>query len=205
MADPIIKAQYLTDLLNDKGQDDYIGEPVSQLAHSLQAAHFAKQSHADDETVIAALLHDIGHFLPAAEVRAIAHEVRHMKLPGDDSTSNAGVGRVGHERIGQEFLRRFGFSEKVSALVGSHVDAKRYLCAVDPGYHDTLSEASKKSLIFQGGPMKGVELAQWSANPWRDEMCALRKWDDAAKVVGLEVDGPEAYREMITRLLSAMP
>jgi predicted HD phosphohydrolase len=75
------------------------------------------------------------------------------------------------ERIGQEYLRRLGFSDKVSTLVGSHVAAKRYLCAVEPGYHDTLSDASKKSLIFQGGPMSGPELEAWKASPWCREMC----------------------------------
>jgi len=35
------------------------------------------------------------------------------------------VGRVGHETIGEEYLKRMGFGEKVYRLVGSHVAAKR--------------------------------------------------------------------------------
>ncbi|KAK1091919.1 hypothetical protein LTR48_005354, partial [Friedmanniomyces endolithicus] len=89
----------------------------------------------------------------------------------------------------------------VGALVGSHVAAKRYLCAVDPAYHDTLSEASKQSLVFQGGPMQGVELQQWAASPWCDEMCELRKWDDGAKIPGLVVPEAESYREMMVEHL----
>ena len=197
---PQTTAASLVDMLNTKGQGDYIGEPISQLEHSLQAAHLAKAHNADDETIIAALLHDIGQFLPADEVKSIAHDVRSMNSAEDSSAG--GVGRVGHERIGEGYLLRLGFSQKVAALVGSHVDAKRYLCAVDPDYHDTLSKASKKSLAFQGGPMHGQELQAWADNPWCSEMCQLRKWDDGAKVVGLEVEPAVSYERMIEKHLS---
>jgi predicted HD phosphohydrolase len=40
------------------------------------------------------------------------------------------VGRVGHERIGEEYLKGLGFSENVTKLVGSHVAAKRYLSSL---------------------------------------------------------------------------
>lgn len=186
---------WLVHLLNTKGQGDYIGEPISQLEHSLQAAHLARTHDADDETILAALLHDVGQFLPAQDVKSIAHEIRDMSSSTD--VSAGGVGRVGHERIGEEYLLRLGFSQKVASLVGSHVAAKRYLCAVERDYHDSLSDASKKSLIFQGGPMEGTELEQWAANPWYHEMCQLRKWDDGAKVVGLEVEPVEAYEAMM--------
>ena len=192
-------ATSLIHMLNTKGQGDYIGEAISQLEHSLQAAHLAKVNSADNETIVAALLHDIGQFLPAQAVRAIAHEVQSMKP--SDAASDGGVGRVGHEAIGEKYLNRLGFSQKVSFLVGSHVAAKRYLCTADPGYYDTLSEASKKSLLFQGGPMQSAEFDEWSANPWCEEMCRLRKWDDGAKVVGLEVEPADVYRDMIMQHL----
>ena len=96
MSSPKDKAIFLVHLLNSNGQGDYIGERVSQLEHSLQAAHLAALNNADDETVIAALLHDIGHFLPAEQIRSIAHEVRNMN--SHDDTSVGGVGRIGHER-----------------------------------------------------------------------------------------------------------
>jgi predicted HD phosphohydrolase len=200
MATPVQDtAASLIHLLNTKGQGDYIGEPISQLEHSLQAAHLAKSNHADEETIIAALLHDVGQFLPAQEVKSIAHEVQSMRSLND--SSDGGVGRVGHELIGEEYLRRLSFSEKVSSLVGSHVAAKRYLCTAEPGYHDTLSEASKKSLMFQGGPMRGEEYERWAANPWCAEMCQLRKWDDGAKIVGLEVEPARTYEDMIVQHL----
>ena len=43
------------------GSSDYIGEPVSQLEHMCQAAQMAASEGADDEMVLAAFFHDIGH------------------------------------------------------------------------------------------------------------------------------------------------
>lgn len=111
------------------------------------------------------------------------------------------VGRVGHETIGAEYLARHGFSSKVSALVGAHVSAKRYLVATDPSYE--LSEASKASLKFQGGPMNEEEQQAFEADGLWQDKCLLRKWDDGAKVVDLEVEDLEAYRGMIERHLAA--
>ena len=193
-------ATSLVHTLNTKGQGDYIGETISQLEHCLQAAHLARTHDADDETTIAALLHDIGQFLPSEEVQSIAHDVQSMQSA--DDASEGGVGRVGHERIGEEYLLRLGFSQKVGSLVGAHVAAKRFLCTTDPGYHGTLSEASKKSLVFQGGSMSGAELEEWAGNPWCAEMCQLRKWDDSAKVVGLEVEPAGSYKRIIEKHLA---
>ena len=39
--------------------------------HCLQAANLAQQAHADADTVVAALLHDIGQFVPGTETRAL--------------------------------------------------------------------------------------------------------------------------------------
>jgi len=57
-------------LFEKYGSFDYIGEPVSQLSHSLQAAHAATSmfdpiidSLDRNEFVAAALLHDIGHLV----------------------------------------------------------------------------------------------------------------------------------------------
>lgn len=115
----------------------------------------------------------------------------------DAITASGSVGRIGHETIGATYLSTLNFSPKVCALVGSHVAAKRYLCATDAAYHDTLSEASKQSLVFQGGPMSDSEVREWDGGQWAGEMARLRKWDDRAKVLGLDVPGLEAYEGMI--------
>jgi predicted HD phosphohydrolase len=81
------------------------------------------------------------------------------------------------------------------------VASKRFLCAVEPEYNDLLSDASKKSLAYEGGPMNSDETAAFGAGDWCREMCQLRKWDDEAKVEGLSVPGAESWRAAIVRLL----
>src|ERR1700753_2763143 len=112
-ASPSDKTEYLISLYERAGTGDYIGESISQLAHSLQCAHLASSSGADSETVIAALFHDIGQFLPVNEVTALARSVQDMRT-SSESGDGGSVGRVGHETIGSEYLTRFGFSKKIA-------------------------------------------------------------------------------------------
>lgn len=121
-----------------QGDRDYIGERVSQLEHSLQAAHLAQQAGADEETILGALLHNVGRFIPAAD-----------KMPKMIAPNGTYVGSMSHELLGEEYLRQLGFSEKICQLVGAHVMAKRYLTAVDEAYYDGLSPSSKATLKFQ--------------------------------------------------------
>jgi predicted HD phosphohydrolase len=48
-----------------------------------------------------------------------------------------------------------------------------------------LSETSKKSLKFQGGPSKGEELETFERDPLRVEMVELTSLDDRAKIMGI--------------------
>lgn len=72
---------------------------------------------------------------------------------------------------------------------------------MDAFYYDSLSDASKKSLEFQGGPFQGHDLEEFEHNPLKEEMLRLRKWDDLSKVIGITSQTPRAssYREMIRR------
>lgn len=165
---------------------EYIGEAVSQQEHALQAAQLAAQSGADEETVLAALFHDIGHL---------------CALPGAEMMGHAGV--KGHERIGAAYLRELGFSAKVAALVEAHVMVKRYLTFKDPGYYARLSDASRTTLRYQGGPMDAAEAAAFEGDPLFREKCLLRNWDEEAKVVGWQVPNVEYYRPIVIRHLQA--
>ncbi|CEJ92803.1 hypothetical protein VHEMI08433 [[Torrubiella] hemipterigena] len=197
---PEAVTDYVLAVLEESGNNPYIGEPISQLQHSLQcAAQAASASPAvDEETQLAALLHDLGQFVPARDLNRLIGE-RAEILGGIDASES--VGRTGHDTQGGKFLRALGFSPKVARLVASHVEAKRYLCAVDATYHDKLSDASKKSLKYQGGPMAGEQLREFGANPWCGDMCRLRVWDDEAKVEGLEVRGLDTWKDMMQRHL----
>ncbi|KAI9043731.1 HD domain-containing protein [Aspergillus affinis] len=188
---PQSKASDLIQCLELHGQGDYIGESISQLEHCLQAAHQAQKSGARPDLIIAALLHDIGQIIPLDARKEARMSIQNSR-DRNGTSGNEDVGRVAHESIGAEYLRSLGFGRNVCRLVESHVAAKRFLTAVDKSYHASLSDASKKSLEFQGGPFTGAELAAFDQDPLRDEMVALRRWDDAAKVPGIEDSTPRA-------------
>lgn len=163
---------------------------------------------ADPPTIVAALLHDIGQIMPVSEAEKLlgGSKVQDMHQEGTDSKdarSTDSVGRMAHETLGAQYLLALGFPPKVAELVEAHVPAKRYLCATKKDYYDTLSDASKESLKFQGGPMSPEEVHKWQQDPWAEEKANLRRWDDGAKVVGLDVPGVETYRPMLEQVLSA--
>jgi phosphonate degradation associated HDIG domain protein len=158
------------------GKAAYFGEAVSQTEHALQSAHLAVEAGADHELIVAALLHDVGHLLRG--------------LP--EHTAQDGIDDE-HEEIGAAWLEQH-FRPAVSAPVRLHVPAKRYLCAVESAYHATLSEASQLSLRLQGGPMTAEQADTFAQDPHHTAAVALRRWDDAAKIAGLQVPGLDSYR-----------
>ena len=111
------------------GGEDYIGEPVSKIEHMCQCAQLAEAGGFDNEVILAAFFHDIGHLL------------EHVMPAGQMD----GFGVVDHEKPGAEYLRQKGFSEKIAKLVASHVQAKRYLTFKYTDYFNQLSAASKRN------------------------------------------------------------
>jgi 2-amino-1-hydroxyethylphosphonate dioxygenase (glycine-forming) len=159
------------DLYEKYGQADYIGEPVSQIEHMSQSAQLAINEGYDDEVILAAFFHDIGHICV-------------QSLP---KNSMDGYGTKSHEQIGADFLREKGFPEKMARLVEYHVQAKRYLTFKFPEYYDNLSEASKRTLEFQGGLMNSNEAFHFESDPLFETSIAMRKWDEQAKETGVPI------------------
>jgi 2-amino-1-hydroxyethylphosphonate dioxygenase (glycine-forming) len=185
-ADKIVKDVF--GLYEKYGNEDYIGEPVSQLEHMSQSAQLALKEGYDDEVVLAAFFHDIGHICVML----------------DEENSMNGYGVKSHEKIGADFLRSHGFPEKVAALVENHVQAKRYLTYRYPEYYAGLSEASKKTLAFQGGVMTESEAEAFENNPLFETSIRLRKWDELAKEISVPVMDLNKLKEIaISVLLSA--
>ena len=162
------------------GHDAYFGEPVTQLEHALQTAQLAEQAGADSDTVVAAFLHDIGHLLPVEAASGYMD----------------GYGTVDHERLGADFLRQRGFSEKVAQLIENHVNAKRYLVAKSTDYFARLSEASLRTLEFQGGPMTPDEVARFEKHAYFSAILQLRQWDEQAKIPGLPTHDAAHYLDL---------
>ena len=116
--------QRLEVLFNTFGSSNYIGEPVSLIEHSLQAAFVANSNSdnfnnqlyskyfnvinervlCDEELVISCLLHDIGHVLG-------------IECGIDDEMQMEGCGTINHEHFGAEFLLQLGFSKRVVSLL----------------------------------------------------------------------------------------
>ena len=179
-------------LFSEQGNCDYVGEPVSQSEHSLQAAKCALDATnsaagdpAREEVVLAALLHDTGHML------GLRHRAT-TEWMGE-------CGAMHHERLGGDFVRSLGMSERVAALVQQHVNAKRYLTGSNPAYFAKLSPASTTTLGYQGGPFTPEECAAFLKDPDHKVILKMRTWDEAAKVSGLAVPPLEAYQEMVVR------
>lgn len=168
------------------GSADYIGEPVSQLEHMSQSAELAMKEGYDDEVILAAFFHDIGHICVLNGV----HE------------SMDGFGVKSHEKIGADFLRARGFGEKIAALVENHVQAKRYLTYRYPAYYKSLSEASKNTLLFQGGVMSATEADDFQRHPHFEISILLRKWDELAKEEGKHVIDLTILKEKARSVLS---
>jgi predicted HD phosphohydrolase len=80
------------------------------------------------------------------------------------------------------------------------VSAKRYLCAIEPGYEDGLSPASQLSLQLQGGRFTAEERQRFERSPFAADAVRLRRWDDTGKIPDLAVPGLEHYRPLLERL-----
>ena len=170
------------DLFARFGSDGY-GEDLSLERHMLQSAALAESLGAPDKAVAAALLHDIGYFLHA------------------DSGASVDAGRdFRHEAIGAAWLAR-GFDGEVTAPIALHVQAKRYLCAVEANYYDGLSDASRRSLAVQGGVMSEEEAAAFAKDPAFEAALLLRRCDDQGKDAEASTRALGDYRGLLIEAL----
>ena len=177
------KIDTLFNYMEDRGQSFY-DEVVTQLEHALQCAALAQRNNASPTLITGALLHDIGHII------LDEHSAREAFLDTD----------LSHEAVGAQYLAPF-FPDAVTTPIRLHVPAKRYLCTTDPSYHDGLSEASKRSLRVQGGTMSDAEREVFEQIPHFEDALVLRRWDDLAKVKGLDTPELETYRDIVQQCL----
>jgi phosphonate degradation associated HDIG domain protein len=138
-------------------------EDISQLQHALQTAALAEARDEAPAFVLAALLHDVGHMI---------HKL-------GENPAGEGIDDR-HEILGAKWLAK-RLPKAVSEPVRLHVEAKRYLCAVDPDYMGRLAPDSVLSLKLQGGPMSDDEVARFRATPFAEEALRLRRLDEEAK------------------------
>jgi len=183
VAEPIVDR--ILELFATRGAREYMGEAVSMAQHMEQSAACAAADGAPESLVIAALLHDIGHFVGEHPIEALANGIDNR-----------------HEEVGAHYLQDY-FPPAVTEPIRLHVAAKRYLCATDAGYLAQLSPASVDSLAVQGGPMDAAEIEQFESNPHHRDAVRLRLYDDDGKVAGLTIRPAADYRAALeAQLLS---
>lgn len=175
---------FIADIFERRGGEEYLGEPVTMAEHMLQGATIAEQSGMDEQIIVGALLHDIGHFTSEFGTFSM-----------DDKEDRH------HEDAGAEVLGRF-FPPVIVDCVRHHVAAKRYLCATKPDYFDRLSAASVRSLNLQGGPMSDDEVAEFEKNPNLKQIIQVRYLDDAGKRSDMDTPGFQHFAPMVQRMVN---
>ena len=176
---------FLADIFERRGSEEYLGEPVTIAEHMLQGATIAEQNGQDEVIIVAALLHDIGHF--TSEFGTFQMDDTHDRL---------------HEEAGADILADF-FPSLVTDCVRHHVAAKRYLCATKPEYFNRLSQASVHSLNLQGGPLSPHEVAEFEKNPNLKEIIQVRYLDEAGKRTDMETPPFAHFAPMVQRIVDA--
>jgi gamma-butyrobetaine dioxygenase len=161
----------------------YLGEPVTIAEHMLQAAAWARRDGASDELIAAALLHDVGYYAD----------------PNPDNANESDRAKR-HDAVAARVLSAV-FPPDVTEPIRLHVDAKRYLCAVDPGYRDDLSPASKRSLELQGGVFLPAAAQSFAGQPFAEDAARLRRWDDLAKDTRAATAGLDRFRPYLEAAL----
>ncbi len=172
---------HLMSLLQQTDEHTY-GEDVSMLAHGLQSAARMSELGADDDLILAALMHDIGHLLGPAG--------KH--------------GYHDHAEAAANLLRPW-LPAPIVEPIRLHVAAKRHLVATDGDYYDRLSEASKITLDEQGGPFTSEQSREFLADPQAERAMKLRNCDDEGKRPGQMVPGLGSYRDLLAAALARGP
>lgn len=176
---------FIGDIFERCGDEEYLGEPVTMAEHMLQGATIAEQNGQSQEIIVGALLHDIGHF------------TSEFGTYHPDDTEDRH-----HEDAGAEVLQAF-FPTVITDCVRYHVAAKRYLCATKPSYYARLSPASVHTLGLQGGAMSADEVAEFEKNPNLREIIAVRYLDEAGKRADMETPDFWHFAPMVQRLVDS--
>jgi len=147
------------------GKRSSAGQPISQLEQMAQAAALAEEEGFEDEVILAAFFHNIGYVCANSE---------------DGNNANES-GNIDREKLGADYLRQHGFSERLATMVESDMMANRYLAYKYPEYYEQLSEADKAKLELRGGRMSILEAEKFELDPDAELFVRLRYWNDKAK------------------------
>nr|AFM38987.1 hypothetical protein [Pseudomonas syringae] len=137
-----------------------LSDGTNVLEHALWAAHQAVMASCDNTLIVAALFHDIGHYLCA----------------GDPELAEYYKDRE-HAALGARWLSRW-FGRAVCAPIELHIEAKRYLATIDTDYRRQLGAGSLQSLEHQGGLMSAEEVRAFRQVEHFESALLVRQFDD---------------------------
>lgn len=180
------KVDTVFSLYEKYGNENYIGEAISQVEHMLQAAELAYNNNDGIEMVLANLFHDIGHLLAYV----------------DNTIETNHLGAKDHEKVGALFLQGIGVAEPIPSLIEKHVKAKKYLSYKNPDYIKGLSEASRDTLVEQGGIMTTEEAVLFESDPLFERSIKTRRYDEMAKIVDCKTRPLSFYKELFRDFLN---
>ena len=175
------KIEMIMNLYKTHGNTNYFGEKVTKTEHMIQCALEAQKNNEDEFIVLACLLHDIGHFLAQDNMN--------------------GLGVIEHGLLGYYYLKDLNMDARICYLIKKHVDAKRYLVTIDENNYNNLSDASKKTLEYQGGKMTKEELISMEIDDEFLNILKVRKYDDMGKSEDKEIPDIETFIPLIRKYL----
>ncbi|KAJ2037050.1 hypothetical protein GGI03_003244 [Coemansia sp. RSA 2337] len=147
------------------------------LDSALVVANVAKHMSADEETILAALLQDIGLFCPPPENWS------------DNPSQSA-------SDIGADYLRKFGFPKKTCELIKSEILVKRYIVTTDFVYFKVFKDSPLAGKWI--APLSPEEMSELEKDPLFHQKVQIRKWK--AGIWNPELPPPlDTYRDMAIR------
>jgi 2-amino-1-hydroxyethylphosphonate dioxygenase (glycine-forming) len=171
------------------GGERYFNHPVTQLNHASVTASYAAREGFDDDVVVAAFLHDIGHICAAVG--------KCQPEPGRSS-----------ESTGADYLRMMGFPDAVAWLLENQTKARQYLTSLYPSFFVSLGKDRQDEIIAAGGPLPAKEAAEFEQEELFRPSIRLVFWDERSNKPGLPAihfSVVEAKARNIIRMAYANP
>ncbi|KAJ2881499.1 hypothetical protein H4R27_004048 [Coemansia aciculifera] len=156
---------------------------TTQLDSALEAAHIAQFHGADEETILAALLQDIGRYCPRPD-------------NWEDRVNNPDAySAVDDYEPGADYLRKFGFPKKTCELIESDMMAKCYIVATHPTLLGKFPETTSIwAVSLSPERMSELEKDPLFQQKVRIKMYKIRTWTNGSTPPRLD-----AYRDMAIR------
>ncbi|KAJ2750822.1 hypothetical protein GGI19_004877 [Coemansia pectinata] len=187
-------------LLETADKKEHTVGKMLPLDHALRTAQLAKNEGSDEETILAALFLNIGHFVPPPEQWSDARGPINISFTVVDVVGNISAGK--YDKVGAEYLRQLGFSQKTYELVGSQALAIPFIVDRIPPYQRTPGTIAVKPPTFTS-PLSSTEMREFKNDPLFDQKVQLVKWSDAAtKTTEVKPPTLDAYRDMAIRNVS---